>query len=75
MSPPSHGIKFVLPDRHIVLLVRDAEGVAILPPRETPYPIRLEVHTANGGLLSAWDFTSFDAFVEGRWTESDEILT
>lgn len=75
MSTPSHGIKFVLPGRHIVLYVRDAEGVSILAPRETPYPIRLEVLATNGALLSAWDYTSFDAFAEGRGSESDEVLT
>lgn len=74
MSATSHGIKFTLRDDHLVLLLRDVDGVSILPPRETPYPVRLERLAADGTLRGSRDYASLNDFIEGRWTESDEIL-
>ncbi|MBL9104178.1 MAG: hypothetical protein JNL82_24745 [Myxococcales bacterium] len=70
----SHGIKFTLRDEHLVLLLRDADGVSIVPPRETEYSVRLERTALDGTPRGARDYASVDDFIDGVWTESDELI-
>lgn len=56
MSAVSQGAKFKVPDGHVVVLLRKAEGVSIVQPRETPYPVRLEVLAPDGTMRGSRDY-------------------
>lgn len=75
MSAVSHGAKFKVPDGHVVVLLREAEGVSIVQPRETPYPVRLEVLAPDGTMRGSRDYSSLDDLIEGRWVESEEVMS
>jgi hypothetical protein len=74
MSTPSHGARFILHGQHIVLLIREARSVAIVPPRETPQPVRLEILAPDGTLRGTADYASLEDLIDGRWVDSDELL-